>query len=146
ERRGCRHGALRRSGRQAGAFLRERAEARERTPQTHVMLPDQRLQDSLKEIARRYRDDSYAQRSAAYWNVSKQRAYMKGLRADWRGSPWTWWGFDDHPDQAIRGAAPRSNKHINIYQSTWRKLQGAIQTAGIPGTVFLPQRASSEED
>lgn len=109
------------------------------------MLPDKKLQTSLIDIAKKYRDESYVQRMAVAQRVNQARNYMKGLAADWSDG-YNWWGFDQHPDEGIRGSAPKGRRHFNIYQSSWRKLQGAIQTAGIPGSIFLPQNANQPDD
>lgn len=112
------------------------------------MRPEKQIRDFFTKYRRRALEDTRQQRQAVYRTVGQQRAILKGEAADWfdeRG--WRWRAFEAHPDHSkLSSRAPKYRHVLNFYQYGWQVLQSAIQTAGIPGSIFTPQNARQSND
>lgn len=89
---------------------------------------------------------SLDQRLAVVRRVSQARAFLKGEPSDWwDGVNWRWRAASEFSEYNSDNA-PRFNHHINIFSAGWQILQSAIQTTGIPGSIFTPQNQGQQED
>ena len=110
------------------------------------MRPDKDIRDFFKDYRDKALLNTLQQRLAVHRNVGQQRQFLKGEAADWY-DPFSlrWKAFEDHPKHDAR-RIPKYRYHLNIYQYGWKVLQGAIQTTGILGSVFVPQSGSQQAD
>ena len=110
------------------------------------MRPGKEIREFFRKTRDKFLEDTHLQRRAVYRNASQQRAFMKGESTDWYDAyTWRWRSFEEHPNHDAR-RVPKYRYHINIYKFGWEVLQGAIQTTGIPGSIFIPQNKKQFQD
>ena len=108
--------------------------------------PEVEIANFFREYRRHVMVRSLDQRLAVVRRVSQARAFLKGEPSDWwDGVNWRWRAASEFSEYNSDNA-PRFNHHINIFSAGWQILQSAIQTTGIPGSIFTPQNQGQQED
>jgi len=110
------------------------------------LKPEKDIADFFRTYRDRVMDQTRQQRYAVIKRVSLARGLLKGEPVDWYdGVGWRWRAAEEFPEYS-KETAPRYRRHINIYQAAWQILNGALHTAGVPGSVFIPQNEKQEMD
>lgn len=104
------------------------------------------IKKALKQIVEDYTLAERSQRRALLRRVSKQRAFYKGDPVGWFDPEILTWAAAETAPRNSRQNAPLYQYNVNIYQAVGLILASAIASAGMPGTIFVPQNPNDPAD